>query len=171
MVPKRSWTQGRRTRPSTKQQRGTSKQQLQQLQEQQKQQKLQQQRPSFQTIGTALNAQRVTSHDFAPLYERYLATRRDQPLRLLEIGVGQGCEAPGLPVGVSVALWEQYLPKAAVSFLEVNEQCAKQLRGLPNGGTLYIGDQADAGILKQVLVVFVGQHVFTGCWASCTCSY
>ena len=177
---RRSWSRGRRSRTqsqpassSQKTQHDNTKAIITNTKPRAKQ--TPQQKPnkkSFRTIGMEIDVQRVTSHDFAPIYERYLATRRDEPrLRLLEIGLGQGCESPGLPIGDSLKLWQQYLPKATVSFLEVDQQCAKQLGALPNGGTLYIGDQADAGVLQQVarVVCFVGGVVEHGLCASWGC--
>jgi hypothetical protein len=76
-----------------------------------------------------------------------LAPFRDKKLKFLEIGLG--CGMPYGP-GRSLLLWRKYFthPKTEIVYLEHNRTCAEKFRDKVD--KLFIGDQADFGILEKV---------------------
>ncbi len=105
----------------------------------------------FTLIGQSLNVSRVIHHNLSALYTRYLHHRRTEPMHLLEIGLGPGCEVKGLPVGASMELWRQYLVHATLHVIEIHKQCLGEFNTTTlRGGTVYVGDQADAAFLSTV---------------------
>ncbi|KAL4448222.1 hypothetical protein ABPG75_005441 [Micractinium tetrahymenae] len=74
-------------------------------------------------------------------------------LRILEIGLG--CDMPEEwgGVGNSLLLWRRLFPRAAISFIEIDAQCAEKLRTdiEATGGRLYIGPQAEPATVAPVL--------------------
>lgn len=88
-------------------------------------------------------------------YERLFEHRRDEPLRILEIGVWRGA---------SLRMWEEYFPNAEIHGLDRAEAC---LEFASERSTVWIGDQADQAILKTLaelgpwdLIVDDGGHRF-----------
>ena len=65
------------------------------------------------------------NHGYAPFYEDLFSPRRDEPLRILELGVG-GFDRPGDPAhgGESLRTWKAYLPKASIVGLDLLDKHA-----------------------------------------------
>lgn len=100
-------------------------------------------------------------HGYCQWYERHLAPRRDEPLRLLEIGVG-GYKDPD-EGGQSLRMWRDYLPKATI----VGVDLFSKTLDLGDRVTIVRGSQADPDFLRQLhersgpfdVVVDDGSHV------------
>jgi hypothetical protein len=68
------------------------------------------------------------AHNYTDIYEAYLWPTRDQPIRLLEIGLGvQGdawhtliTQGRNLGGGASVKMWAEYFPKAQIFGIDIN---------------------------------------------------
>ena len=60
------------------------------------------------------------THGYCPFYEDLLARRRDEPLRVLELGVG-GFDRPDDPAwgGASLRMWKDYFPHGSVWGLDI----------------------------------------------------
>lgn len=70
------------------------------------------------------------------VYEQFLEPRRNDPLRLLEIGVRNG---------ESIKTWEEYLPNTEIHGVDIHKT--------PQFGpkvTIHIGDQAEPSFLKTL---------------------
>lgn len=78
--------------------------------------------------GTVGPTRKWRAHNYTDIYEAYLAPLREEPITLLEIGLGvdgphwdarivQGCNAQG---GASLRMWYRYLPSARILGLDVN---------------------------------------------------
>jgi hypothetical protein len=79
-------------------------------------------------------------HHYFPIYERYLARHRGEPIVLVEIGVGEGG---------SLALWRHYLgPQARIIGIDIDPAC-ERLRD--DGFEIHIGSQSDPDFLQRVL--------------------
>lgn len=51
-------------------------------------------------------------------------------------------------------VWQEYVPKASISFLEYDKACAATWKARVEasaGGTLYTGDQADPAVLTEIV--------------------
>jgi len=86
-------------------------------------------------------------HSFYHAYEKYLAPRRTDPVRLLEIGLG--CNM-GYGPGASARLWRQYFrhPRAELWEAEADAACAARFQHVLEGRIL-VGDQGDVPTLHR----------------------
>ncbi|HEV2376978.1 MAG TPA: hypothetical protein VGS19_33040 [Streptosporangiaceae bacterium] len=100
-------------------------------------------------------------HWFTPHYERFLGPLRDQPVRVLEIGIG-GYKDPSAG-GESLLMWKRYFPRGLVFGLDVFDK-----HGLDQPRiTTLTGDQNDPGYLAGVaerygpfdVVIDDGSHI------------
>lgn len=79
-------------------------------------------------------------HHYIPLYDRYFAPFRGQPVRFLEIGVSKGG---------SLQMWRKYLGDDAILFgIDIDVRCA-EFDG--QAGQVRIGSQADPDFLTAVV--------------------
>jgi hypothetical protein len=83
-------------------------------------------------------------HFYTPVYHELLSRRRDESLRVLEIGVG-GYGWPNIG-GASLAMWSEYFPHARIIGLDVEE---KRLDLGPRVA-LEVGSQTDPEFLLQL---------------------
>jgi hypothetical protein len=79
----------------------------------------------------------VASHRYIELYEQLLRFHRDEPLRILEIGISEGW---------SIRMWERYFPRAAVYAIDINRSDLRSPRI-----TTFVADQADRKQLQSFL--------------------
>ena len=71
---------------------------------------------SLSEIGTRHGCDKFTVHDYAPIYEMFLAKRRCDNLCLLEIGVGgEGYDLGG----ASLKTWYDYFPNAKIVGIDI----------------------------------------------------
>ncbi|PSC75746.1 hard-surface induced 5 [Micractinium conductrix] len=138
----------------------------------------------FYDVAVAMKNAKVTppggtgefSHHYQTTFDRYLGyVPVDYPLRILEIGLGCDMPKDWGGVGNSLRLWQRLFPKAQISFIEGDGACAEKFRSVieATGGRLYVGLQADAAAIAQVvehatstqapfdLIVDDGGHVAT----------
>lgn len=94
------------------------------------------------------------THNYTDIYEAYLWQMRDQPIRLLEIGLGvqgdawhtlitQGRNSGG---GASVKMWAEYFPKAQIFGIDINP--APYLDS--DRVTTFVADQGNPQDLERV---------------------
>lgn len=74
---------------------------------------------ALQAIGRHYGSDKFCRHDFAGFYESILAARREEPLRLLEIGIGGEAHAAG---GESLMTWRDYLPRASIVGIDIYDK-------------------------------------------------
>jgi hypothetical protein len=106
---------------------------------------------TFLEAAKSSGTDKVSRHAYWYMYGRYLAHVRNEPLKMLEIGLG--CSNPGGP-GHSFRLWRKYLPQASISYIEFDKQCTTafedQVRTVGRG-EMYAGSQSDAALLARVV--------------------
>jgi SAM-dependent methyltransferase len=72
-------------------------------------------------------------------YALYLSHLRHTPVRLLEVGIGEGA---------SLKMWEAYFPQGEIFGIDITPEC----RQFENSRTkVFIGDQGDRHFLRSVL--------------------
>ena len=104
---------------------------------------------SFRKVAIAERpiTDKVTSHSYEFIYEKYLGLRRTQQLKFLEIGLG--CNMHYGP-GASASVWRKYLPHAELWFAESDADCVALHK--PRLDALAVnavtGDQADVATLE-----------------------
>ncbi|ELR02268.1 hypothetical protein VC83_00635 [Pseudogymnoascus destructans] len=105
-------------------------------------------RPSFREIGKKFGTDKVTAHHYQHMYEKYLEPLRDEPLKMLEIGLG--CDMSYGP-GASYHTWLEFFPKVDLYYIEYDAACAEKWAANTTGATIFTGDQADVPFLKKFL--------------------
>eukprot|EP01062_Namystynia_karyoxenos_P081764 TRINITY_DN9051_c0_g3_i1.p1 TRINITY_DN9051_c0_g3~~TRINITY_DN9051_c0_g3_i1.p1 ORF type:complete len:563 (+),score=164.07 TRINITY_DN9051_c0_g3_i1:130-1689(+) len=126
-------------------------------------------------IGAELGNDKITNHHYDWTYERILGPRRQEPLRVLEIGLGcQGGKGNLGPAiwnlnggpGSSVRLWGRYLPRARYVGLEYDADCVANLSSAPAlraagppGGSVQLvaGDQSSLADLRRAAALVGGR--------------
>jgi demethylmacrocin O-methyltransferase len=83
-------------------------------------------------------------HLYTPVYHSLFEKRRDEALKLLEIGVG-GYEAPHAG-GRSLRMWLEYFPYASITGLDISPKNIP----LPPRARIYQGSQVEQGILTRL---------------------
>jgi hypothetical protein len=99
----------------------------------------------FRSLAYKHGTDKATHASYGIVYDMYLGGRRLEKLRLLEIGLG--CDM-NYPPGASLTLWREYLPNAAIDFLEFNRPCAEKFEKRVEN--LFIGDQTDSRLLGEI---------------------
>jgi hypothetical protein len=111
---------------------------------------------SLDELGLRHGADKSSAaHDFARVYERYVAGWRQREVTLLEIGVWRGA---------SLRMWRDYFPRARVFGVDVNPLAASQAGERIE---IFIGGQSDEDFLSSVvaktgpldLIVDDGSHL------------
>jgi hypothetical protein len=97
------------------------------------------------------------AHRYTEIYERFLRTRANEPLRILEIGVWKGS---------SLRMWEEYLPNASIVGVDI---LAESTSIETKRAEVVTGDASDAAFLRKLvderfggsvdLVIDDGSHV------------
>ncbi len=80
-------------------------------------------------------------HNYTAVYENMFAGMREEPLKILEIGVG---------TGASLRMWEEYFSNADVWGMDINQECDTVDRD--NTTTVWIGDATDRDFLDKVIM-------------------
>src|SRR5450432_4049187 len=92
---------------------------------------------------------KVSTHKYHHMYQKYFEPMRDQPLKMLEIGLG--CDMNYGP-GASYYTWLEYFPNVDLYYIEYDKACAEKWASSTTGATIFSGDQADIPFLKDFLV-------------------
>ncbi|MBN2369897.1 MAG: class I SAM-dependent methyltransferase [Vicinamibacteria bacterium] len=79
----------------------------------------------------------IASHRYIELFEQLFRFHRNQPLRILEIGIAEGW---------SLRLWERYFPRAAVYGIDIDHSDLRSPRI-----TTFVADQSDRRQLQKFL--------------------
>jgi hypothetical protein len=100
-------------------------------------------------------------HFYTPVYHELLSPRRDEPVRLLEIGVGgYDLKTTG---GASLAMWAEYFPRGQITGIDIAEKRLTHDARIK----FFQGSQDDPAFLKSVcdargpfdVIVDDGSHV------------
>jgi len=105
-------------------------------------------RPSFLEIAKKYGTDKVSTHSYHHMYHKYLEPLRDQPLKMLEIGLG--CDM-GYGPGASYYTWLEFLPNVDLYYIEYDAKCAKKWASKTTGATIFPGDQANVTFLNEFL--------------------
>jgi hypothetical protein len=82
------------------------------------------------------------------MYQKYLESLRDRPLKMLEIGLG--CDMHYGP-GKSYYTWLEFFPHVDLYYIEYDAACTEKWASSTTGATIFTGDQADIPFLKRFL--------------------
>ncbi len=104
-------------------------------------------RPSLLDLAASMGTDKA-SHGYAPFYESLFSPRRDEPLRILELGVG-GFDEPEDPAhgGESLRTWKAYFPRATIVGLDLLDKHAVA----EDRVHVVQGSQVDEGLLADVV--------------------
>ncbi|KAG4424211.1 hypothetical protein IFR04_002615 [Cadophora malorum] len=105
-------------------------------------------RPSFLDIALKHGTDKVTTHHYNYMYDKYLEPLRDQRIKVLEIGLG--CNM-GYGPGAPYHTWLEYFTNVDLYFIEYDAACAEKWKAETTGATIFTGDQADAAFLDRFL--------------------
>lgn len=83
----------------------------------------------------------LTAHHFTEIYEHVLSPLRYKPIRILEIGIAEGG---------SLAMWEDYFPKARIYGIDIEDASALNRERV----TTFVADQSN----RQQLEAFIRAH-------------
>ena len=93
-------------------------------------------------------------HAYTPIYERYFTHLRDEPITLVEYGVG-GYDAAGKPCptagGASLRMWADWFPNATIIGVD---NCPKILDFEGRNIHIWLGDQADPNVADALAEQF-----------------
>ncbi|TWB41177.1 class I SAM-dependent methyltransferase [Nitrospirillum pindoramense] len=112
---------------------------------------------SLDEIGLKYATDKASNfHDFLNLYERVLATRRLEPVNIIEIGVYDGA---------SVKMWREYFPNGRVVGVDINPAAATFA---DDGIQIEISDQSNMECLLSIcrkygpfdLIIDDGSHIW-----------
>jgi hypothetical protein len=79
------------------------------------------------------------NHNYTKLYDGLLSGIRHLPIKLLEIGVENGC---------SVKMWEEYFPNGEIYGVDVTETCSQYATDRIK---IFIGNQCDGEFLESIV--------------------
>ncbi|CAF1159744.1 unnamed protein product [Adineta steineri] len=106
---------------------------------------------SFLRVSQQYRTDKVTTHHYEVLYEKYIRKYVGSNLHILEIGLGCGME---YGAGASAHVWRQYLgPQANIYFLEFNRACGEAWHKAHNPKlniTMFYGSQDDVAVLNSI---------------------
>ncbi|TFB02698.1 8-demethyl-8-alpha-L-rhamnosyl tetracenomycin-C 2'-O-methyltransferase [Trichoderma ghanense] len=103
-------------------------------------------RLSFEQTAQKYGTDKVTTHKYQFMYDKYLSGIREEETKVLEIGLG--CNMDYGP-GASYYTWLEYLPFVDLFFIEYDAQCAQKYQDVTANAHVFIGDQADAVFLNK----------------------
>lgn len=79
-------------------------------------------------------------HNYTKIYAKYLGNLKNKPIKFLEIGIFKGN---------SVKMWEQYLTKADLHFIDITSQ---HIEYFSERATYHYLDQANSAQLSQFII-------------------
>ncbi|KAK8122122.1 hypothetical protein PG984_010792 [Apiospora sp. TS-2023a] len=104
--------------------------------------------PSFHEIALKHGTDKVTTHQYWFMYDKYFPAIRDKKLKMLEIGLG--CNMAYGP-GKSYYTWLEYFPYVDLYYMEYDAACVDKWAAEASGATIYAGDQADKVFLQKFI--------------------
>lgn len=102
-------------------------------------------RPTLAELAAGHGTDKWGQHRYAEHYERHLAHLRDEPINLLEIGVG-GYTDPAKG-GESLRMWKEFFPRAQIYGLDLHDKTALQEERI----RIFRADQSRADALRLVV--------------------
>ncbi|RSL38367.1 hypothetical protein CEP53_014925 [Fusarium sp. AF-6] len=101
---------------------------------------------TFEAIARKHGTNKVTSHSYQFMYEKYLGPLQGRSVKFLEIGLG--CNMDYGP-GASYDTWLEFLPGVDLYFIENDRICAETFNAKNSNARIAIGDQASVHFLNQ----------------------
>lgn len=98
----------------------------------------------LRAIAREMGTDKEGVHGYADAYERHLRHLRDEPITLLEIGIG-GYADPHQG-GASLRMWKAFFPKARIIGLDIQDKSPLAEDRI----TILRGSQADADLLERI---------------------
>lgn len=95
-------------------------------------------------LGAKYGTDKVHDHHYTPHYHRRFRELRDEPITLLEIGVG-GYDDPNAG-GESLRMWADYFPNGNIIGLDITHKTL----AMPDGVIIEQGDQSDPRVLHHL---------------------
>ena len=99
---------------------------------------------SLRAIAIETGTDKEGAHSYTGAYERHLGHLRDEPITLLEIGIG-GYADPGQG-GASLRMWKAFFPRARIIGLDIEDKS----RLAEDRITILQGDQGDRAFLDGI---------------------
>lgn len=91
---------------------------------------------TFLQLATKYGTDKVTTHSYHNMYQKYLEPMREKKIKMLEIGLG--CNM-GYGPGASYYLWLEYLPNVELYYIEYDAACAEKWKEKTTGATVFTG--------------------------------
>jgi hypothetical protein len=96
-------------------------------------------------LATRFRTDKWGNHRYTPHYHQHLRHLRDQPINLLEIGIGgYAREGQG---GASLRMWKHYFPKGSIYGLDIQDKSFVEEPRI----RVFQGDQSDAELLTSIV--------------------
>ncbi|RDA89907.1 hypothetical protein CP533_2511, partial [Ophiocordyceps camponoti-saundersi (nom. inval.)] len=102
---------------------------------------------NFEDVALKYGTDKVTTHKYQFMYEKYLPSIRGLPVKMLEIGLG--CNMDYGP-GASYFTWLEYFPFVELYFIEIDSGCVIKYRENITRAHVFVGDQSNVGFLELV---------------------
>ena len=96
-------------------------------------------------LGRAFGSDKATFHSYATHYQTHFRALKNQPLKILEIGIG-GYENP-MAGGESLPMWKSYFPRARVFGIDIHDKSFHDEARVRT----FVGSQIDKIFLRKVL--------------------
>lgn len=99
----------------------------------------------FEKIGKQFKSDKVISQSYQNMYGLYLGPRREEKLRILEIG--PGCVSDDR-AEKSIKVWRDYIPASHVTYFGRDRLCLEKLR--KKADQIFVGNQSDMAVIEKV---------------------
>jgi hypothetical protein len=100
--------------------------------------------PSLTALAQRFRTDKWGVHRYTPHYEHHFTRFADQPVNVLEIGIG-GYDRPRAG-GASLLMWKSYFPKGSIFGLDIHDKSFIDQERIKT----FVGDQADEARLREV---------------------
>ena len=95
-------------------------------------------------LATIYGTDKWNAHWYAQHYQAHFSKLRNQPLKILEIGVGGDTDPQN--GGASLRMWKKFFPHAEIYSMDIHDKSALQESRIK----IFHGSQADEKLLKQI---------------------
>ncbi|CAG8961756.1 hypothetical protein HYFRA_00006299, partial [Hymenoscyphus fraxineus] len=110
-------------------------------------------RPSFTEIAMKWGTDKVTTHNYHYMYEKYMEPIRDRKIKMLEIGLG--CNMNYGP-GMSYHTWLEFFPNVDMYYIEYDAACVERWSANLTNAKIFTGDQASLPFLQHFITASGG---------------
>jgi hypothetical protein len=116
---------------------------------------------SLTAIGRHFGTDKAAVHGYTVFYDALLASWRDRPVKLLEIGIGGNEDLTA--GGESLRMWKEYFPHGQIVGMDIHDKTAHA----EDRVHVVVGDQSDVALLTAIneeygpfdVIVDDGSHV------------